>query len=122
MLGSIASSRVNARGAKRVLEGEMLTGYNALCLADALLMEGTVIIWEVDKESAALVRSLLFRSSVGRRSRSAWGRPSIRYRILRELLLLPYGYPILSFASRMGNESARFQKTEHSRVVYRRHE
>ncbi len=100
----------------------MLTGYNALCLAEALPIEGTVTIWEVDGESAALVRSLLFRSSLGRRSRSGWGRPSIRYRIVRERVLLPYGYPILSFASRMGNESARFQKTEYSRVVYRRHE
>ena len=44
-------------GARRVLEIGMVTGYSALCLAEALPADGIVITCEVDEESAALADS-----------------------------------------------------------------
>jgi predicted O-methyltransferase YrrM len=54
-------------GAERVLEIGMFTGYSALCFAEALPADGTIITCEVDEESAALARGYFARSSVGRK-------------------------------------------------------
>jgi caffeoyl-CoA O-methyltransferase len=50
-----------------VLEIGMFTGYSALCFAEALPANGTVITCEVDEESAALARQYFARSSIGKK-------------------------------------------------------
>jgi caffeoyl-CoA O-methyltransferase len=52
-------------GAKRVLEIGMFTGYSALCFAEALPAEGTVITCEIDEPSAAMGRRYFARSPHG---------------------------------------------------------
>jgi caffeoyl-CoA O-methyltransferase len=51
--------------ATSVLEIGMFTGYSALCFAEALPAEGTVLTCEIDEESAALARQYFARSPVG---------------------------------------------------------
>ena len=51
--------------AKRVLEIGMFTGYSALCFAEVLPEDGTVITCEIDEESAALARLFFARSPHG---------------------------------------------------------
>jgi caffeoyl-CoA O-methyltransferase len=51
--------------ATSVLEIGMFTGYSALCFAEALPDDGTVITCEVDEESAALARQYFERSPIG---------------------------------------------------------
>jgi predicted O-methyltransferase YrrM len=53
--------------ATSVLEIGMFTGYSALCFAEALPADGTVLSCEVDKESAALARQYFARSPVGKK-------------------------------------------------------
>jgi caffeoyl-CoA O-methyltransferase len=53
--------------ATRVLEIGMFTGYSALCFAEALPVEGTVLTCEVDEESAALARLYFARSPIGKK-------------------------------------------------------
>ena len=53
--------------AKRVLEVGMFTGYSALCFAEALPADGTVVTCEVDEKSAALARTFFSRSPVGKK-------------------------------------------------------
>jgi len=53
--------------ATRVLEIGMFTGYSALCFAEALPADGTVITCEVDEESAALARQYFARSPIGKK-------------------------------------------------------
>jgi caffeoyl-CoA O-methyltransferase len=52
-------------GARRVLEVGMFTGYSALCFAEALPADGSVVTCEVDEESAALARLYFAKSPVG---------------------------------------------------------
>ena len=54
-------------GAKRVLEVGMFTGYSALCFAEALPADGTILTCEIDDEAAALARTYFARSSHGRK-------------------------------------------------------
>ena len=54
-------------GAKRVLEIGMFTGYSALCFAEALPKDGTILTCEIDDESAALARAYFARSPHGRK-------------------------------------------------------
>jgi caffeoyl-CoA O-methyltransferase len=54
-------------GAKRVLEIGMFTGYSALCFAEALPVDGTVVTCEIDEESAALARRYFARSPFGKK-------------------------------------------------------
>jgi caffeoyl-CoA O-methyltransferase len=54
-------------GAKRVLEIGMFTGYSALCLAEAIPDDGTVITCEVDEESAAVARRYIAQASCGKK-------------------------------------------------------
>ncbi|HSF67312.1 MAG TPA: class I SAM-dependent methyltransferase [Nitrospiraceae bacterium] len=53
--------------ATSVLEIGMFTGYSALCFAEALPAEGTVLTCEVDESSAALARKYFARSTVGKK-------------------------------------------------------
>ena len=43
-------------GAKRVLEVGMFTGYSALCFAEALPDDGTILTCEINEKSAAMAR------------------------------------------------------------------
>ena len=52
-------------GAKRVLEIGMFAGYSALCFAEALPDDGTVITCEIDEQSAAVARRYIAQASVG---------------------------------------------------------
>jgi len=53
--------------ATRVLEIGMFTGYSALCFAEALPANGTVLTCEIDEESAALARRYFARSPIGKK-------------------------------------------------------
>ncbi|MBK5282196.1 MAG: class I SAM-dependent methyltransferase [Nitrospiraceae bacterium] len=53
--------------AASVLEIGMFTGYSALCFAEALPVDGTVLTCEVDEESTALARQYFARSPVGKK-------------------------------------------------------
>ena len=53
--------------ATSVLEIGMFTGYSALCFAEALPMDGTVLTCEIDEESAALARQYFAQSPVGKK-------------------------------------------------------
>lgn len=52
-------------GAKRVLEIGMFTGYSALCFAEALPADGTVVTCEINEESAALARRYISQAPFG---------------------------------------------------------
>jgi caffeoyl-CoA O-methyltransferase len=52
-------------GAKRVLEIGMFTGYSALCFAEALPEDGSVITCEINEQSAAMGRRYVARSPHG---------------------------------------------------------
>ncbi|MCP9470428.1 MAG: class I SAM-dependent methyltransferase [Nitrospira sp.] len=54
-------------GARRVLEIGTFTGYSALCFAEALPEDGTVMTCEIDEEAAAEARRYFARSPVGRK-------------------------------------------------------
>lgn len=54
-------------GAKRVLEIGMFTGYSALCFAEVLPDDGTIITCEVDEKSAAVARRYFARVPFGRK-------------------------------------------------------
>ena len=54
-------------GAKRVLEFGMFTGYSALCFAEALPQDGTVITCEIDEKSAALARRYFAKTPLGKK-------------------------------------------------------
>jgi caffeoyl-CoA O-methyltransferase len=53
--------------ATSVLEVGMFTGYSALCFAEALPVDGTVLTCEVDDESAAFARRYFARSPIGKK-------------------------------------------------------
>jgi caffeoyl-CoA O-methyltransferase len=53
--------------ATSVLEIGMFTGYSALCFAEALPADGTVLTCEVDEESATIARQYFERSPVGKK-------------------------------------------------------
>ena len=53
--------------ATSVLEIGMFTGYSALCFAEALPVDGTVLTCEIDEESAALARQYFAQSPIGKK-------------------------------------------------------
>jgi caffeoyl-CoA O-methyltransferase len=53
--------------ATSVLEIGMFTGYSALCFAEALPADGTVITCEINEKSAALARQYFARSPIGKK-------------------------------------------------------
>ncbi|MDH4344308.1 MAG: class I SAM-dependent methyltransferase, partial [Nitrospira sp.] len=52
-------------GAKRVLEIGMFTGYSALCFAEALPEDGTVITCEINEPSAVVARRYVAQAQCG---------------------------------------------------------
>ena len=54
-------------GAKRVLEIGMFTGYSALCFAEAVPADGTVITCDIDEKSAALARRYFAQTPLGKK-------------------------------------------------------
>ncbi len=54
-------------GARHVLEIGTFTGYSALCFAEAIADEGSVVTCEIDDVSAALARRYFSRSPHGRK-------------------------------------------------------
>ncbi len=65
--GAFLKMMTQVVGAKRVLEIGMFTGYSALCFAEALPDEGTVITCEINEQSAALARRYFAQAPVGRK-------------------------------------------------------
>jgi caffeoyl-CoA O-methyltransferase len=53
--------------ATSVLEIGLFTGYSALCFAEALPADGTVLTCEINEESAALARQYFARSPIGKK-------------------------------------------------------
>ncbi|OQW33905.1 MAG: methyltransferase [Nitrospira sp. SG-bin1] len=54
-------------GAKRVLEIGMFTGYSALCFAEALPEDGTVVTCEIDEKPAVLARRYISQGGFGKK-------------------------------------------------------
>lgn len=54
-------------GARRVLEIGTFTGYSALCLAEALPADGTVLTCEIDEDSAAVARRYIVQVPYGKK-------------------------------------------------------
>jgi caffeoyl-CoA O-methyltransferase len=65
--GAVLKMMVQLVQASRVLEIGMFTGYSALCFAEALPEDGTVITCEIDEESAAIARKYFALSPFGRK-------------------------------------------------------
>lgn len=65
--GAFLKMMTKLTGARSVLEIGMFTGYSALCFAEALPKDGTVVTCEVDDASAAMGRRYFARSDAGRK-------------------------------------------------------
>ena len=65
--GAVLKMMVQLVHASRVLEIGMFTGYSALCFAEALPDDGTVITCEIDEKSAAIAQTYFALSPVGRK-------------------------------------------------------
>jgi len=63
--GAFLKMMIRLIGARRVLEVGMFTGYSALCFAEALPADGTVVTCEIDEGSAELARRYFSRSQDG---------------------------------------------------------
>lgn len=63
--GAFLKMMTRLAGAKRVLEIGMFTGYSALCFAEALPEDGTVVTCEIDEQPAALARRYIAQSRFG---------------------------------------------------------
>ena len=57
-------------GAKRVLEIGTFTGYSALCFAEALPEDGTVLTCDIDEETTKFAKSFWVQSPAGRKIES----------------------------------------------------
>jgi caffeoyl-CoA O-methyltransferase len=65
--GAFLKMMTQVAQATSVLEIGMFTGYSALCFAEALPADGTVMTCEIDEESAALARRYFARSPIGKK-------------------------------------------------------
>lgn len=65
--GAFLKMMAQVARARTVLEIGMFTGYSALCFAEALPADGTVMTCEVDEESAAFARRYFARSPIGKK-------------------------------------------------------
>jgi caffeoyl-CoA O-methyltransferase len=54
-------------GANRVLEIGMFTGYSAVCFAEALPTDGTVLTCEINEKSASVARRYFAQTDVGKK-------------------------------------------------------
>ena len=73
--------------ATSVLEIGMFTGYSALCFAEALPADGTVLTCELMRSQPHSRAGISRDRRSGRRSRSAWGRRSRQCDISRDRLI-----------------------------------
>jgi len=71
--GAFLKMMTQLMGAKRVLEVGMFTGYSALCFAEALPADGTVITCEVNEKSAELARRYIAKAPFGSKIRICMG-------------------------------------------------
>jgi caffeoyl-CoA O-methyltransferase len=65
--GAFLKMMVQVVGAKQVLEIGMFTGYSALCFAEALPADGTVVTCEIEEKSAAVARRYFARTPSGKK-------------------------------------------------------
>jgi caffeoyl-CoA O-methyltransferase len=65
--GSYLKMMTQLVGANRVLEIGMFTGYSALCFAEALPTDGTVLTCEINEKSASVARRYFAQTDVGRK-------------------------------------------------------
>ena len=65
--GAFLKMMAQLAGAKRVLEIGMFTGYSALCFAEAIPDDGSVLTCEVDEESAAVARRYFAQVPYGKK-------------------------------------------------------
>jgi caffeoyl-CoA O-methyltransferase len=65
--GAFLKMLVRLVGARRVLEIGTFTGYSALCFAEALPDDGSVLTCEVDERSVAVARRYFARTPVGKK-------------------------------------------------------
>ena len=63
--GAFLKMMTQLAGAKRILEIGMFTGYSALCFAEALPADGTVMTCEVNEKSAELARRYIAKAPFG---------------------------------------------------------
>jgi caffeoyl-CoA O-methyltransferase len=80
--GAFLKMMVQLVKARRVLEIGMFTGYSALCMAEVLPDDGSLITCEIDHVSAALARKYFAKSQSGRKIEIRMG-PALE--TLREL-------------------------------------
>ena len=71
--GAFLKMMTSVVGAKRVLEIGTFTGYSALCFAEALPVDGTVLTCDVDADTTALAKRYWARSPVGGKIESRLG-------------------------------------------------
>jgi caffeoyl-CoA O-methyltransferase len=65
--GTLLKMLVGLMGARRVLEIGTFTGYSALCMAEALPEDGSLITCDVDPEAVAFAQRFFDRSPHGRK-------------------------------------------------------
>ncbi|HZS12148.1 MAG TPA: class I SAM-dependent methyltransferase, partial [Nitrospirales bacterium] len=65
--GAFLKVITQAVAARRILEIGTFTGYSALCFAEALPADGSVITCDIDKESTAVARRYFAESPHGRK-------------------------------------------------------
>jgi len=65
--GAFLRMLVRLVGARRVLEIGMFTGYSALCMAEALPDDGTLVTCDVNPEAEAIARAFFARSPHGKK-------------------------------------------------------
>lgn len=65
--GAFLKMLVRLVGARRVLEIGTFTGYSALCFAEALPDDGSVLTCEVDERSATMARRYFARTPAGKK-------------------------------------------------------
>ena len=63
--GAFLKMMTQLAGAKRILEIGMFTGYSALCFAEALPADGTVMTCEVNEKPAELARRYIAKAPFG---------------------------------------------------------
>ncbi len=65
--GAFLRMLVRLVGAKRVLEIGMFTGYSALCMAEGLPDDGTLVTFDINPDAETIARSFFARSPHGKK-------------------------------------------------------
>ena len=71
--GALLRMLVRLTGARRLLEVGMFTGYSALCMAEGLPDDGTLLTCELDPKAEAVARRYFARSPHGKKIQVAMG-------------------------------------------------